>query len=39
MKAVLDFIDRQIMPPTSFGIFVIIEAVFLYGLYKVFVAL
>jgi hypothetical protein len=39
MRTVLDFIDRQVVPPTSFGFFVIIEAVFLYGLYKVFVAL
>jgi len=27
------------MPPTSFGVFVLIEALFLYGLYKIFVAL
>jgi hypothetical protein len=39
MRTVLEFIDRQVMPPTSFGFFVIIEALFLYGLYKVFVAM
>ena len=39
MKAVLDFIDRQVMPSTSFGVFVIIEALFVYALYKVFIAM
>ncbi len=38
MRAVLEFIDRQIMPSTSFGIFVLVEALLLYGLYKIFVA-
>jgi len=39
MRTVLDFIDRQVMPPTSFGFFVVVEALFLYTLYKVFVAM
>jgi hypothetical protein len=38
MRAVFDFIDRQVLPPTSFGIFVVVEALILYGLYKLFVA-
>ena len=34
----MEFIDRQVMPPTSFGFFILVEALFLYGLYKFFVA-
>jgi hypothetical protein len=37
MRNVLDFIDRQVMPPTSFGCFIVLEALFLYALYRVFV--
>jgi len=36
MRTVLEFVDRQVMPPASFGFFVIVEALFLYALYKVF---
>ena len=38
MRTVMEFIDRQVMPPTSFGFFILVEAFFLYGLYKFFVA-
>jgi hypothetical protein len=34
----MEFIDRRVMPPTSFGVFILVEALFLYGLYKIFVA-
>ena len=39
MKAVLEFIDRQVVPSTSFGVFVLIEALFVYGLYKIFISM
>jgi len=38
MKTAIFFIRYQMVPTASFGFFVLIEAVFLYGLYRAFVA-
>ena len=38
MKAAIIFIRYQMVPTVSFGFFIAIEAVFLYGLYWAFIA-
>jgi hypothetical protein len=34
MKSTIDYIRVQVMPPVSFGFFLAVEGVVLYGLYR-----